>query len=141
PLENIEELWERVLLEIEKKVSKPSYETWLKATKANDIENNSITISAPNEFARDWLEEHYTGLASDTIEQLTGARLIPKFVIPNHKFEDDFPFDPPPKTKSKAESTVSTPPRKSMLNDKYTFNTFVIGSGNRFAHAASLAVA
>lgn len=126
---------------MKKKVSKPSYETWLKATKANEIQNSTITITAPNEFARDWLEEHYAGLASDTIEKLTGTRLVPKFVIPKNKFEDDFPFESPPKKKNKQEIGISASPTRTMLNDKYTFNTFVIGSGNRFAHAASLAVA
>ncbi|PAM93022.1 chromosomal replication initiation protein DnaA, partial [Flavobacterium sp. IR1] len=52
-MENIHDLWERALAEMEKKVSKPSYETWLKSTKANDIQNEVITITAPNEFARD----------------------------------------------------------------------------------------
>lgn len=139
-LENVHDLWDRVLKEVEKKVSKPSFETWLKATEANDMQSETIIVTAPNEFARDWLEDHYTDLISDTIEQITGTRLLPKFVIPNH---DEQPFSeelPQSKEKVKSESkpTYAT---KTMLNEKYTFDTFVIGSGNRFAHAASLAVA
>ncbi|WP_413377092.1 chromosomal replication initiator protein DnaA [Alkalihalobacillus sp. 1P02AB] len=140
-MENIHDLWERVLAEIKKKVSEPSYDTWLKSTKASDIQNDAITITAPNEFARDWLEDHYSELTSDTIEQLTGARLIPKFVIPEHKSDDDLFLEPIPKKKTVTEANSAALSTKSMLNDKYTFNTFVIGSGNRFAHAASLAVA
>ncbi|WP_100374335.1 chromosomal replication initiator protein DnaA [Bacillus sp. FJAT-45037] len=140
-MENIHDLWDQALAEMEKKVSKPSYETWLKSTKANDIQNDVITVTAPNEFARDWLEEHYAGLTSDTIEQLTGARLVPKFVIPQNEFEDDFLVEAPKKKKVVTENNNSTNGTKTMLNDKYTFDTFVIGSGNRFAHAASLAVA
>ncbi len=140
-LENVHDLWKLVLTEVEKKVSKPSFETWLKATKANELRNDVIVITAPNEFARDWLEDHYSDLISDTIEELTGTRLIPKFVIPNHdEKEDDFrdKF-----VQRKAKSSVDKPSysAKTMLNEKYTFDTFVIGSGNRFAHAASLAVA
>ncbi|WP_332634398.1 chromosomal replication initiator protein DnaA [Halalkalibacter flavus] len=139
-MENIHDLWEQALAEIEKKVSKPSFETWLKATKANDIQNDMIIITAPNEFARDWLEDHYAELTSDTIEQITGTRLKPKFVIPQHEMEDDFIPEPIPRKQAKEEANTANT-SKTMLNDKYMFDTFVIGSGNRFAHAASLAVA
>ncbi|GAF66339.1 putative ATPase [Bacillus sp. TS-2] len=140
-MENIHDLWERVLAEIEKKVSKPSYETWLKSTKANDIQNDSIIITAPNEFARDWLEDHYSELTSETIEHITGSRLTPKFVIPEHKSDNDLFLEPIPKKPPESQDQSTSSFTKSMLNEKYTFNTFVIGSGNRFAHAASLAVA
>ncbi|MBP3952599.1 chromosomal replication initiator protein DnaA [Bacillus suaedae] len=140
-MENIHDLWSQALAEIEKKVSKPSFETWLKATKANDIQNDTIVITAPNEFARDWLEDHYAELTTDTIEHLTGTRLKPKFVIPQHELEEDFIPDPLPKKKARQENDLVASSTKTMLNDKYMFDTFVIGSGNRFAHAASLAVA
>ncbi|MCM3762786.1 chromosomal replication initiator protein DnaA [Alkalihalobacillus oceani] len=140
-MENIHDLWNQALAEIEKKVSKPSFETWLKATKANDIQNDVIIITAPNEFARDWLEDHYADLTSDTIEQLTGTRLQPKFVIPQNEMEESFLIEPPPKKRPAQDNGQTNQTTKTMLNDKYTFDTFVIGSGNRFAHAASLAVA
>ena len=139
-MENIHDLWERVLSEMETKVSKPSFETWLKSTKANVIQNDVITVTAPNEFARDWLEDHYASLTSDTIENLTGSRLTPKFVIPQNESVDDLLVEQPPKKIPQAD-TADDISSRTMLNGKYTFNTFVIGSGNRFAHAASLAVA
>ncbi len=140
-LENVHDLWNLVLAEVEKKVSKPSFETWLKATEANEMQNNILIIAAPNEFARDWLEDHYSDLISDTIEQLTGTRLHPKFVIPQHEKEESFPEEFVPKKSNEHEMEKANSTSKTMLNDKYTFDTFVIGSGNRFAHAASLAVA
>ncbi|WP_017725796.1 chromosomal replication initiator protein DnaA [Halalkalibacterium ligniniphilum] len=140
-MENIHDLWERALKAMEKKVSKPSFETWLKATKANDIEKDTIIITAPNEFARDWLEKHYDELISETIDDLTGVRLTPRFVIPANQLEDPFPLEHELKKTPKQQPVANGEIPKSMLNDKYTFDTFVIGSGNRFAHAASLAVA
>ncbi|WP_342753072.1 chromosomal replication initiator protein DnaA [Shouchella clausii] len=141
-MENIDDLWNKVLEEMKKKVSKPSYETWLRATKANALQNNdTIIVTAPNEFARDWLEDHYSGLTSDIIEQLTGARLTPKFVIPQHNQEEEALPEQTPQTPPEKDVAGQTTLSQTMLNDKYTFNTFVIGSGNRFAHAASLAVA
>lgn len=136
-LENIEELWVATLEKIEEKISKPSFDTWLKNTKAEAIEKNTLIISAPNEFARDWLETQYTELISDILGEVTGTKLNTKFIIPTSNMEVE---DTKQVTSQKAESITNDMP-KSMLNSKYTFDTFVIGAGNRFAHAASLAVA
>ncbi|MDF2947402.1 MAG: chromosomal replication initiation protein DnaA [Bacillales bacterium] len=138
-MENIGDLWSQALKEIEKKTSKPSFETWLKSTKANSLQKDTIIIEAPNEFARDWLENRYTDLISDTLNELTGSKLNIKFIIPQNQIEDDFEFKPQPKPKINDSDFVENP--QSMLNSKYVFDTFVIGAGNRFAHAASLAVA
>jgi chromosomal replication initiator protein len=138
-VENIGDLWSQALKEIEKKTSKPSFETWLKSTKANSLQKDTIIIEAPNEFARDWLENRYTDLISDTLNELTGSKLNIKFIIPQNQIEDDFEFKPQPKPKINDSDFVENP--QSMLNSKYVFDTFVIGAGNRFAHAASLAVA
>lgn len=136
-MENIADLWDQTLKYIQKKVSKPSFETWLKSTQAHDIEENTVIIHAPNEFARDWLENRYTVLISEALKEVTGAELDVKFIIPAIEEEEE-------KRAVKEElsaTTESSSTPKSMLNEKYTFDTFVIGSGNRFAHAASLAVA
>ncbi|ENH98451.1 chromosomal replication initiation protein [Gracilibacillus halophilus YIM-C55.5] len=139
-MENIEELWANTLEIIKQKVSKPSYDTWLKNTVVNEIQEDAIVISTPNEFTRDWLESRYTNIISEALYDLTGAKLQVKFVIP----EVEQPIDEEKNNQKKHERTnqqQSNTSPKSMLNDKYTFETFVIGSGNRFAHAASLAVA
>lgn len=132
------ELWKKVLLEIEKKVSKPSFETWLKSTEAYTLKNNVLIVTAPNDFARDWLESHYSALITETIFELTNEQMGVKFIIPQNQGNDDFDLTPT-KTIPKHEETNEIP--QSMLNPKYVFDSFVIGSGNRFAHAASLAVA
>jgi len=138
-LENIGDLWSRVLSEIEKKISKPSFETWLKSTKAFSLKNDTLTIIAPNEFARDWLESKYSSLIMDTVLEITGAELEIKFILPQNHIEEIEMNIPAVKEKVKYDEPVEF--GQSMLNPKYTFDTFVIGSGNRFAHAASLAVA
>lgn len=138
-MENISDLWNNVLASIEKKISKPSYDTWLKSTKAHSLQGDMLIITAPNEFARDWLEQRYSPLISGTLTEITGEELAVKFIIPQNK-SDDEPLLPNPAKKEKQEDEQ---PELSfnMLNQKNTFDTFVIGSGNRFAHAASLAVA
>lgn len=139
-LDNITDLWQQALSEIEKKLSKPSFETWLKSTSANRMEGNTIIITAPNEFARDWLESRYSSLITETLLELTGSELRAKFIIPQNQSDTDLDIEQSMKKKPKANPAQEEHPQ-SVLNSKYTFDTFVIGSGNRFAHAASLAVA
>lgn len=137
-LEHLDEIWSSVLAKVETKISKPSFETWLKSTKLLTYQGDTVTISAPNSFARDWLENHYVHLITGILSDLTGDDLHIKFVVPKDQDMDDFQL-PAPRIKPGQNDQQEFLP--GMLNPKYTFDTFVIGSGNRFAHAASLAVA
>ncbi|MGM0901551.1 chromosomal replication initiator protein DnaA [Mesobacillus maritimus] len=138
-MENIADLWNKSLSKIEKKISKPSFDTWLKATKAHSLQGDTLTITAPNEFARDWLEERYSQLISGILYEVTGENLTIKFIIPQNQSEEDINLPVPPRKMNKEDDSHDLP--NNMLNPKYIFDSFVIGSGNRFAHAASLAVA
>ena len=71
-MENISDLWNSILANVEQKVSKPSFDTWLKSTKAHSLQGNSLVVTAPNEFARDWLEERYSPLISGALYEITG---------------------------------------------------------------------
>lgn len=136
-LEQLDELWSKVLNQVEQQISKPSFETWLKSTKLLSYKGSNVIIAAPNSFARDWLENHYVHLIAGILTELTGKDLYIQFVVQKDQDEkDDIPA-PVIQVKSNDQSESSN----GMLNPKYTFDTFVIGSGNRFAHAASLAVA
>lgn len=159
-MNNLQEVWNQALAIIKKKLSKPSFETWLKETQAQSINGQTVIISVPNEFSRDWLEDHYSRLISDILYDITGVHYNVQFVIPQ-KRSGVTGSPSPPKTRKSDPMNLrpqngysdnpgrlnqSTPRRieelnNSMLNSKNTFETFVIGSGNRFAHAASLAVA
>ena len=138
-MNHLEQLWNNVLSQVEQKISKPSFETWLKSTKLLSYAGSNVTIAAPNSFARDWLENHYVHLITGILTELTGEDLYIKFVVPKDQEMEDYniPVAPKPEVKQNDQQDISP----GMLNPKYTFDTFVIGSGNRFAHAASLAVA
>lgn len=138
-LENITDLWNKALSIIEKKISKPSFETWLKSTKAHSLKGDTFIVSVPNDFARDWLEGRYIPLISGVLYDITGEELFVKFIIPQNQEDQDFQIPVSKQKKLINEEPVES--NQNMLNPKYTFDTFVIGSGNRFAHAASLAVA
>jgi chromosomal replication initiator protein len=136
------ELWQQVLSVIQTKLSKPSFDTWLKSTKANSFTDSTIVICAPNNFAREWLESRYTKLITSTIFDFIGKQVEIKFIIEaedqkNHQIASAPVVMPPkgPAIISQEENFTN------LMIARYTFDTFVIGSGNRFAHAASLAVA
>ena len=118
-MENIADLWNKALSNIEKKISKPSFDTWLKATKAHALQGDSLIITAPNEFARDWLEERYSQLISDILEEITGEELGVKFIIPQNQKEEEFDLQISSKQKKKEEETTE----QTILNSKYTFDT------------------
>lgn len=130
------ELWQQILSIIQTKLSKPSFDTWFKATKALTLNDHSVVISAPTTFAVEWLESRYTKLVSSTVYEVIGKQVEVRFVIEEAKTPEPTPQQPSPPLQVSSDEIQS-----HMLNQKYTFDTFVIGSGNRFAHAASLAVA
>jgi len=131
------ELWQQVISVIQTKLSKPSFDTWFKSTKASFLSDDVVVVTAPNVFTAEWLESRYTKLVATTIADSIGRPVTVKFDV-----EEARPADQP----AAFQQTAATKPiafeeNASMLNPKYTFDTFVIGAGNRFAHAASLAVA
>ncbi len=137
---NLDNLWQKVLEKIQENLSKPSFETWFQETKIIAIQNNLLIIEVPNEFAKDWIETRYSKLIAEIVENITNKSLDIKFVMPemkNEAIEEQ-------KEQIEEEETTTKEEQKdneAILNPKYTFDTFVIGSSNRFAHAASLAVA
>ncbi len=139
--ERISLIWEEALSIIRSKLSKPSYDTWLKATEAISLDENQIIIQVPNEFSREWLENRYVELIKDTLFQLTNKEYDIYFVTPQTKdnFADSYQYQQTFLKKHPEEQVTSNP--VTSLNPKYTFETFVVGNSNRFAHAASLAVA
>ncbi len=131
-------IWQQTLQEIEKQINKPSYETWIKPIKPLAIQDNVFFISVPNDFSKNFIETRYIGLINSVLKTKTNLTYSVKLVIDtekdNHQYseEDDFKTTIFPNRQSQSN--------KTWLNAKYTFDSYVIGTGNRFAHAASLAV-
>ena len=130
------ELWQKILLLLEKELSRPSFDTWFKSTQFHSYDGYYITVVVPNEFAKDWLENRYFSIIKDKACQVAGTDVVPRFVIAG---QEDSSF--------KSSKVKKTTPHyadeygSNTLNPKYVFDTFVVGNSNRFAHAASLAVA
>lgn len=137
---HFDQVWEEALGIIETELSKPSFETWLKSTKPISLTSNLAIICVPNDFAKDWLESRYIQLIKGAIDTVANTDVTLKFILP-HQIEENFQtpaLEPVKKPMKQVLPTEDMLP--SYLNPKYTFDTFVVGNSNRFAHAASLAV-
>ncbi|MBC7348066.1 MAG: chromosomal replication initiator protein DnaA [Clostridia bacterium] len=125
PAQGVQELWEQTLNLLSRQLSRPSFETWIQAVQPLALHGKTLYLGVPHEFARDWLQEHYAGLIKSAVRAVSHLPLEIQLVLP-----------PDLQQRAPAAEGLSLP-----LNPKYTFETFVVGNSNRFAHAASLAVA
>lgn len=127
---DISDLWQKALSEMEKQVSEPSFETWIKTAKPINFDNLTMVIEVPNAFAKDWLENRYYDLFKDSVEEVTNKEVSIAFVLPDSGKQSSKPG------MSGAEDIFST-----SLNPRYSFDKFIVGNSNRFAHSAALEVA
>lgn len=131
-MNNIEDLWSHILNSLKEKMSKPSYDTWLAETKPIELKDDLFIISVSSDFEKDWLIKRYKDIINELLYDITGAKLSIEFYVDNT--DEAIPVEKP-------KIQPNDNPIVNMLNPKYTFDTFVVGAANRFAHAASLAVA
>jgi chromosomal replication initiator protein len=123
-------LWSEVAGRLKGALNDTTYRTWFADADGVELTDDTLVISVPNDFTREWIEGHFLGLIGAAARDATGHERKIRLTV----------ADRSPETAAAA----AAPPRKqteSGLNSKYTFDSFVIGSSNRFAHAAALAVA
>ncbi len=128
-----EELWQQASERIEARVNKQTHDTWFKPLSIDSFQGKEITLVAPNRFFCDWIKEHYYEMLSDELERIakTEGLRINIIVKDGQQAQNEHaPTEKAAKTR-----------RGIQLNTRYTFNGFVVGSCNQFAHAAALAVA
>lgn len=130
---NLDQIWEDVLNLIKVELTEVSFNTWLKSIEPISLTDDEIVLGAPNDFTKGILEGRYFNLIRNAINQITGDNYNINFIIPGEEVQ---PAPPSPKEVENEDIL-----NKSKLNPKYSFNTFVTGKSNEFAHAASVAVA
>lgn len=130
---NLESIWNNTLNLIKVELTEVSFNTWLKTIEPISISEDSIILAAPNEFTKGILEGRYLNLIKNAVQQITNENFEIQFIIPGEEVPINIGQTSP------IENNDNT--MRGLLNPKYTFDTFVIGNSNRFAHAASLAVA
>ena len=137
-------LWEKTLNIIKGEMSEVSYNTWIKSCEPISISSNTIKISVPNSFTQDILEKRYKDLVINSIQVACSKLYNVEFLIASELQEVEEVPEKKKVSNNKEKDTMAVTVNDEMsstLNPKYTFNSFVIGNSNRFAHAASLAVA
>jgi chromosomal replication initiator protein len=135
------DLWDIALNQLQVQVTRPNYETWLKDTVAVRFDNGLFVVGAPNDFATTWLSTKLRPLVAKTLTTIIGRPVEVAFeLLGSHP--DASPSTGPlfqPETAPPPPPPRPFPPPR--LNDRYTFERFIVGHENRLAHAASLAVA
>jgi chromosomal replication initiator protein len=142
-----EDLWNQVLDRLQSQLSGPTFETWIKPARVQDLSESQLTLATPNPFARNWLQKHYIQTIADVAQELLGHPIDVVVTINDAgsaagiapPLEADWPAATPAKVQDLPASGWR--PRAPDLNPKAVFSRFVVGANNRMAHAAALAVA
>jgi len=129
--------WQEVLNYLRTKVNPQSYQTWLKPTRFVSAETDTLVVRVPNSEFEEWIQDHFSGSIQEALDQLRLGFQKVRYV-----------FEPPVGKKGSGNGEAKPLQGKldfesieHQLNSRYTFDTFVVGSCNQFAHAAARAVA
>jgi chromosomal replication initiator protein len=133
-------IWDQILARVETKVNRHSFSTWFKPTAFVADGGRSITVRVPNPLFKDWLTKHYSVVLSEALVEVRRAETSLVFVAEPGAAPPvaaDEPVAPP----DDADEITGDGRTPAGLNARYTFDTFIVGPSNQFAHAACRAVA
>ncbi|MBW6485893.1 MAG: chromosomal replication initiator protein DnaA [Syntrophobacterales bacterium] len=135
-------LWNKVAKIIKEKITKQNFDTWIMPIQVRSLEEGNLCLNVPNRFFRDWLQENYLFLIREALLSVTGLNYDVEFIIADNPRKNNSPSIKTDesildngKTKHKQERVHKT------LNSNYSFDRFIVGASNQFAHAAAVAVA
>jgi chromosomal replication initiator protein len=135
-------LWDDVLTRIETKVNRHSFYTWFKPTSFISDDGALVTVRVPNPLFRDWLTKHYSGVIGEALADLSRGDVGVSFVAELPRSEAQPSITPSVvMTADQLEAVPEPISATAGLNPRYTFDTFIVGPSNQFAHAAARAVA
>ncbi|HET6894479.1 MAG TPA: chromosomal replication initiator protein DnaA [Candidatus Baltobacteraceae bacterium] len=137
------DLWQSALTALERKFSKPIFEMWIKPLRLVSLTGDELLLAVQNNFARDWVENRLKTQISEVLAEIFGTGVHVQFTV----LPDAADAGNPDGAAAPAGPAATAPMRAQNdfrpgnLNSRYTFEEFVIGNSNRFAHAAAQAVA
>jgi chromosomal replication initiator protein len=134
-------LWDDILARIETKVNRHSFYTWFRPTTFVAEDRSSVTVRVPNPLFKDWLTKHYSGVISEAMTELKRPDLQVNFVADAQSDAASIPLSPAEAAALETGPAPTTQAGPAGLNPRYTFDSFIVGSSNQFAHAACRAVA
>ncbi len=137
---NAEQAWQSILAELQMEMPRASFDTWVRDTRPLAYQNGMIIVGVRNAYARDWLESRLTDTVNRKLIEILNSSVAVRFIV-SQAAENASLSEPQPDPASIEITPPEPKPRHANLNPRYTFDTFVVGSGNRLAHAACQAVA
>ena len=131
----MELFWNESINIIKENLSQQNFDTWIKPIRIVSLEDSNVLLGVPNKFFKDWLVENYMDIITNSLSDVSGIDVEIKFVV-NKPEETNISSD------ISANTTIKKGPVRlhSSLNPNYSFERFVVGSSNQFAHAAALSV-
>jgi chromosomal replication initiator protein len=129
-----ESLWNEVAGRLKGALNETTYRTWFAEAEGAELSDDAFVLGVPNDFTREWIEGHFLGLIGAAVRDVTGQERRVALSV-----SERIPTDAPAPAELPRQRGGGA--AESGMNPKYTFDLFVIGSSNRFAHAAALAVA
>jgi chromosomal replication initiator protein len=130
-------LWDQVLSRIETKVNRHSFYTWFKPTAYVDERDEAVRVRVPNALFRDWLTKHYSAVIREALAELNHPMTAVSYIT--DEASPAVAAEPPPVPL--VEPIEEAVEEDGALSARYSFDTFVVGPSNQFAHAACRAVA
>jgi chromosomal replication initiator protein len=125
-----EDLWTAISDRLRGALNDTTYGTWFGSAEGRELTDEAFVLAVPNDFTREWIEGHFVDLIGAAVRDATGAERRVQVLV-DRETSGSAPVADPPKP----------PDAGTAIQSRYTFDSFVIGSSNRFAHAAALAVA
>jgi len=134
------ELWEEALRQLRERIGKQNFKTWIEPIQFVSLTTDGASLEVPNKFFRDWVTEHYTEQITDVLRSLVQRKVNIVLSINSRlqfkSINENAARKPTPEERDQIKAQ-----RTNNLIPKYTFENFVVGGSNQFAHAASMAVA
>lgn len=137
---SLDKIWSLTLNTVKREMPLANFDAWLSKTEPISIEADTLVVSVPDTWVRDWLRDRLSDPLHEALRQCSPAARKLRFVVRDQSHLDEAPAATEP-TPNPATASPPRPIAGQPLNPRYTFDSFVIGSSNRLAHAAALAVA
>ncbi|MBI4685742.1 MAG: chromosomal replication initiator protein DnaA [Nitrospirae bacterium] len=132
----VEDVWEKSRSIIEEKVGSNIFDLWIRPIKSVQIKDQQVTLEVPNRFFKEWIEDYYPNLMSETFEGVLGQAVAVRYKISEKEAADI------KRMEARLENRKTRLANRGIyLNPRYTFDNFVTGQSNQFAQAAAKAVA
>ena len=130
----VEQFWEKTLTLLSGRIESQAFDAWIKPLAFVDLAKSTLCVEVPDQFFKEWLESHYALLIKEAARELTQKDIDLQITVSSKPVPGDNRKPPVCLSSPRAFSSFN-------INDRYTFDSFVVGTGNQFAHAACFAVA